>query len=192
MPKLLTSKPKKTAAQIQEAKHQTTRLLMIAGVYLDCWFVIKLESILRVEQTVINPVIECSDESTINGFIEKLFTVRANTYNVLGSAAFWGESWIKTQNIIASKFGQPDTYLVNGEPLPVKIFEWTVQDTAKNILAQQSAAKTAIMSRIYQRFPLHQGEKLTAEQKAKNQEYQTNRKRAIDALKSFETIKLLP
>ncbi|MUG95007.1 transposase [Scytonema sp. UIC 10036] len=192
MPKLLTSKPKKTAAQIKEAKNQTTRLLIIAGVYLDFWFVIKLESVLRVEQTVVNPVIECSDESTINGLIEKLFTVRANTYNVLGSAAFWGESWMKTQNIIAEKFGQPDTYKINSLPLPAKIFEWTVQDTAKNILAQQSAAKTAIISRIYKRFPLHQGENLTAEQKAKNQESQTNRDLAINALKSFETIKQIP
>ncbi|MUG99225.1 hypothetical protein F7734_45820 [Scytonema sp. UIC 10036] len=192
MPKSLTSKLKKTSAQIKEAKNQTTRLLILAVIYLDCWFVIKLESVLRVEFTVINPVIECSDELTINGLIEKLFTVRANTYNVLGSAAFWGESWLKTQNIIAAKCGSSDTYLVNGLPLPAKIFEWTVQDTAKNILAQQSAAKTAIISRIYQRFPLHQGEKLTPEQKAKNQESEANRKLALDALKSFETIKQIP
>ncbi len=145
MPKSLTSKLKNTSAQIKEAKNQATRLLILAGVYLDCWFVMKLESVLRVELTVINPVIECSDESTINGLMEKLFTVRANTYNVLGSAAFWGESWMKTQNIIAEKFGKPDTYLVNGLPLPAKIFEWTVQDTAKNILVQESAARTAII-----------------------------------------------
>lgn len=192
MPKSLTSKLKKTAAQIKEAKNQTTRLLILAGIYLDCWFVMKLESVLSVEFTVINPVIECSDELTINGLIEKLFTVRANTYNVLGSAAFWGESWLKTQNIIAAKFGNPDTYLVKGLPLPAKIFEWTVQDTAKNILAQHSSAKTAIISRIYKRFPLHQGEKLTPEQKAKNKEVEANRKLALDALKSFETIKQIP
>ena len=192
MAKLLTSKPKKTSAQIKEATHQTTRLLIIAGVYLDCWFVIKLESVLRVEQTVINPVIECSDEASVDRLIDTLFTVRANTYNVLGSAAFWGESWMKTQNIIALKFGKPDTYLVNGLPLPAKIFEWTVQDTAKNILANQEAARTAIITRIYKRFPLHQGTKLTASQLAENKQAENNRKLAVDALKSFESIARIP
>lgn len=192
MAKLQTSKIKKTAAQIREALNQTTRLLIQAGVYLDCWFVIKLESVLRVEQTVINPVIECSDESTVDGLINTLFTVRANTYNALGSAAFWGESWMKTQNIIALMFGKPETYLVNGYPLAAKIFEWTVQDTAKNILAQQSAAKTAIIARICKRFPLHPAEKLTPEQLTENKQADHHRKLAFNALKSFDTIKVIP
>lgn len=187
-----TSKVKKTAAQVKEAKNQTTRLLIQAGLYLDCWFVIKLESVLRVEQTVINPVIECSDEATVDGLIDALFTVRANTYNALGSAVFWGGSWMKTQNIIAEKFGKPETYLVNGSPLPAKIFEWTVQDTAKNILANQAAAKTAIITRICKRFPLHIGEKLTAQQLAENKQADEHRKLAFNALKSFDTIKVIP
>ena len=74
MAKKQTSKVKKTAAQIEEAKNQKTRLLILAGLYFDCWFVFKLESVLRVEQTVINPVLECSERETIDALIDTLFT----------------------------------------------------------------------------------------------------------------------
>ena len=99
---------------------------------------------------------------------------------------------MKTQNIVAQKFGQPDSYLVNGLPLPSKIFEWTVQDTAKNILANQVAARKAIVSQIYKRFPLHLGTKLTPQHYIENKEAERNRKSAIEALKSFDTIKTIP
>jgi hypothetical protein len=185
-------KIKKSAAQIKSAVNQTKRLLILSGLYFDIWFVIKLESVLKVQSTVINYVIDCSDRDTIDALIDKLYTVRANTYNALGSAVFWGKSWMSTQSIIASKFGKAESYLVNGCPLPSKIFEWTVQDTAKNILAQQEAAKVDIIKLICKRLPKHVGTQLSQTEISDNKETDKQRKLAFDALKSFETIKSIP
>ena len=44
------------AKQSNARKAQADRLLILAGLYLSCWFAIEMESILRVEQTVINPL----------------------------------------------------------------------------------------------------------------------------------------
>lgn len=186
------SKSKKTSQEIKKAKQQTDRLLILAGLYFECWFVINLESVTKVSMTVINPVIECSDEATISRLIDTLFTVRANTYNVWGSANFWNGNWRKTQNIIAEKYGKPETYTVNGSLLPSKIFEWTIQDTAKTILAQQAAAKKAIIFRICQRFSLHKGEELTKQRHTENKMNIDNRKAAFKALEKFESIREIP
>ncbi|TWH62736.1 hypothetical protein CAL7102_00253 [Dulcicalothrix desertica PCC 7102] len=188
----LPKKPRLYAAQLKKDAEKAKRLLILSGYYVDCWFVTKLESVLRIETTVINPVIECSDRDTIDALINTLYTVRADTYNVLGSAQFWNGSWFGTQNIVAAHSGKPETRLVNGKPLPSKIFEWTVQDTAKNILASQEASKVEIIKRIYKRIPLHVGADLTKQQVALNKELTKQRQAAIDALKSFETIKTIP
>jgi hypothetical protein len=189
------SKPvklRKTGSQLHIAALQAKRLLILSGYYVDCWFVTKLESVLRVETTVINPVIECSYRDTIDALIDTLYTVRADTYNVLARVQFWNNSWFGTQNIVAAKSGKPETRLVNGKPLPSKIFEWTVQDAAKNILASQEASKVEIIKRIYKRIPLHTDANLTKQQIAENKEFTKQRQAAIDALKSFETIKTIP
>ncbi|BAZ11631.1 transposase [Calothrix sp. NIES-4071] len=187
-----TKKTKKTASQIKKAANQVQRLLILSGLYLDVWFVIKIEAALKVETTIINPVVECSDIDIINVLIDSLYTVRANTYNVLGSSSFWNHGWMGTQNIVSAKHGKPETILVNGLPMPAKIFEWTVQDTAKNILMQQEAAKIKIISRICKRIPKHTGAELTKQQIAENYVADKQRKKAFDALKSFETIKTIP
>lgn len=102
---------------------------------------------------------------------------------------------MKTQNIVASAIGSPDTYSVGGLPLPSKIFEWTVQDTVKNILATQSAAKTAIIERICKRFPLVKpkvGEQLTNVQLIANKQANANRKQAYIALNDWQSIQTVP
>lgn len=189
------SKPvklRKTGSQLHIAALQAKRLLILSGYYLDCWFVTKLESVLRIETTVINPVIECSYRDTIDALIDTLYTVRADTYNVLARVQFWNNSWFGTQNIVAAKSGKAETRLVKGKPLPSKIFEWTVQDAAKNILASQEASKVEIIKRIYKRISLHTDPNLTKQQIAENKEFTKQRQAAIDALKSFETIKTIP
>jgi hypothetical protein len=187
-----SKKPRKNSGCEKQAAFLASRLLIIFGLYLDVWFVTKLESVLRVQTTVINPVVKCSDFSTINALIETLYTVRANTYNVFGSGKFWGESWMKTQNIIALQCGEPDSYKVLNYSLPSKIFEWTVQDTAKNISSTQASAKVAIINRIYKRLSLHQGENLSRIQISENKQIIQQRKIAVNALKSFSLIKSIP
>lgn len=180
------------AKLVKSRRQQTDRLLVLMGRYFECWFVVKLEGALRYSSTHIHPVIECSDRPMVDALIDELYTVRANTYNKLGSTQGWGISWMGSQRTIANTFGEASTYTVQGKPLPSKLFEWTVQDTVKNILAQQEAAKVAIIKLIYKRHPLIAGEKLTKEDKAANKVAKVNRKALIDALDSVDEIKANP
>lgn len=183
---------KLTSKQLEERRRQVKRLLILAGLYVDCWFVSKLSKAMEVKTTIIHPVVGCENRETIDALIDALYTVRANTYNKLGSAAHWSKSWMGTQNLVAEAFGKPETYLVEDKPLPSKLFEWTVQDTVKNILAQQEASKVAIIKKVYKRFPVTVGGELTKEQKQQNKANDSARKDAIKRLNSFDSIQELP
>lgn len=183
-----TKKPKNKYAQ-----GQRQRLMLHLGVFVDVVFLGKLKDTIEVQTTIIHPVISCSDREQVDGIIAALESVRKDTYNVIGSLSFWSGSWMSASAIMRSKGFTPEQYWVGDKTLKSKIFEWTVSDTAKNILAQQEAAKTAVIRRIYQAFPVkkqEKGERLTDEQKALNQKNAEIRSQWCAALKdqSFLTI----
>lgn len=70
---------------------------------------------------------------------------RALTYNKLGSRQGWGLDWRKAAPIVRTQLRPTDI------GLPKKLWEWSVNDTMKAILAQQEAAKTFIIRAIYRR-----------------------------------------
>lgn len=192
-----TKKAKLTRKQIKNKQNQVLRLLFLSHSYFDVWFVTRLHEVLSVESTIIHPVISCSteDRAIIDALIDELFTIRALVYNKLGSANFWNESWQSAYNIIKNTFGEGEAFKVLGKSLPSKIYEWTVSDTAKNIIAQQQAAKKEIISRICARFPIikpKEGEKLTLELVLQNKSNELNRKSAYSRLNSFDQIKEVP
>jgi len=78
--------------------------------------------------------------------MSRLGVVRADTYNKLGSMKGWALDWKKADPIIKA-IKHPDSY-----ELPSKLFEWTVSDVMKAINAQQEAAKTEVIKRIYRKF----------------------------------------
>lgn len=164
---------------------QRQRLMLHLGVFVEVVFWLKLKGVIEVQTTIIHPVVSCSDRKQVEGMIAALESVRKDTYNVIGSLSFWGGSWMKADSIMRQKRFTPERYYVGDKPIPSKIFEWTVSDTAKNILAQQEAAKTAVIKRSYQAFPVKKKESqesLTGEQKALNQKNVATRKQWCAAL----------
>jgi IS605 OrfB family transposase len=87
----------------------------------------------------------------------RLGTVRADTYNKLGSLQGWGLHWKKADPIIRA-IKHPDDY-----GIPSKLFEWTVNDVVKCINASQEAAKVYLIRAIYNKYPLTKLEKDRAE-----------------------------
>ncbi len=173
-------KPKNKYAQVQRQ-----RLMLCLGIFVEVVFLGKLRGAIEVQTTIIHPVINCSDREQVGGMIALLESVRKDTYNVIGSLSFWGGSWMKADAIMRSKGFVPERYCIGDKPIPSKIFEWTISDTAKNILAQQEAAKTALIKRIYQIFPVKKadaGERLMPEQKALNEQNTSLRKEWCAAL----------
>ncbi len=71
---------------------------------------------------------------------------RALTYNKLGALQGWGLNWKKADPIIR-KILHPSQL-----GIPSKLFEWSVSDCFKAIHAQQEAAKTFIIRKIYQKY----------------------------------------
>ncbi len=143
MPPRKSNKPKNKNAQAQRQK-----LMLCLGVFVEVAFLLKLKKAIEVKTTIIHPVIGCSDREQVDEMIVALETVRKDTYNVLGSLAFWGGSWMKADPIMRSKGFVPERYHAVGKARPRKVCEWTVSDTGKNILAQQEAAKAAVIKRI--------------------------------------------
>lgn len=180
MPPRKSNKSKNKNAQAQRQK-----LMLCLGVLVEVVFLLKLQKSIEVKTTIIHPVIGCSDREQVDEMIVTLETVRKDTYNVLGSLAFWGGSWMKADPIMRSKGFVPERYHAVGKALPSKVFEWTVSDTAKNILAQQEAAKAAVIKRIYSTFPVKKpgvGVQLTPEEKAINEQNTSLRKQWCAAL----------
>ncbi|NEO73913.1 MAG: transposase [Moorea sp. SIO3H5] len=78
--------------------------------------------------------------------MKKLGIVRSESYNKLGSINHWGLDWKKAIPEVKS-FRTPDSL-----GLPAKIMDWTVNDVAKAITAQQAACTDAVIKKIYRRF----------------------------------------
>ena len=78
--------------------------------------------------------------------MESVGIARALTYNKLGALQGWGLNWKKADPIIR-KIIHPKQL-----GIPSKLFEWSVSDCFKAIHAQQEAAKTFIIRKIYQKY----------------------------------------
>ena len=96
--------------------------------------------------TQIMPVLHCSNEGEVDFLMDKLGTVRAVTYNQLGSLKGWGLHWQKADKLIR-KIIKPEDLKI-----PAKLFEWSVNDCMKAINAQQEAAKVFLIKEIYRKF----------------------------------------
>ncbi|NEO69685.1 zinc ribbon domain-containing protein [Moorena sp. SIO3H5] len=98
--------------------------------------------------TQIVPVVGMSKsvELELLSTMKKLGVVRAESYNKLGSINHWGLDWKKAIPEVKS-FRTPDTL-----GLPAKLMDWTINDVAKAITAQQAACIDAVIKKIYKRF----------------------------------------
>ncbi len=96
--------------------------------------------------TQVMPVVDCSDVEQLMAIMDKCGVARAVTYNKLGSLQGWGLNWKKADPIVR-KVLHPEKI-----ELPSKLFEWSVSDCFKAITAQQKAAKTYVIRKIYQRY----------------------------------------
>ncbi len=95
--------------------------------------------------TQVIPVVSCSDVAQVERIMHLCATPRALTYNKLGSLKGWGLDWKRADTIIRTLLQPSDI------GLPAKLWEWSVNDAMKAIIAQQEAAKTFIIRAIYQR-----------------------------------------
>ncbi|NES82797.1 MAG: transposase [Moorea sp. SIO2B7] len=95
--------------------------------------------------TQVIPVVACSDLTQVKKIMALCGTPRAITYNQLGSLSGWGADWRSTDKIIRKILLPTDI------GLPSKLWEWSVNDTMKAILAQQEAAKTFLIKEIYRK-----------------------------------------
>jgi IS605 OrfB family transposase len=93
--------------------------------------------------TQVIPVINCSDLTQLTKIMVLCGTPRALTYNKLGSIQGWGLDWKKADPLIRTILKPTEI------GLPSKLWEWSVNDTMKAILAQQEAAKTFLIKEIY-------------------------------------------
>ncbi|WP_287360478.1 zinc ribbon domain-containing protein [Moorena sp. SIO3B2] len=105
--------------------------------------------------TQIVPVVGMTEsiETELLSTMKKLGIVRAESYNKLGSIKHWGLDWKKAIPEVKS-FRTPDTL-----GLPAKIMDWTINDVAKAITAQQAACIDAVIKKIYRRFPGKENQK---------------------------------
>jgi hypothetical protein len=93
--------------------------------------------------TQVIPVVTCSDMIQVKEIMARCRIPRALTYNKLGSVQGWGIDWKKADLIIRTILKPTDI------GLPSKLWEWSVSDTMKAILAQQEGAKTFLIKEIY-------------------------------------------
>ena len=94
--------------------------------------------------TQVMPVVDCSDREQLLTIMDKCGIARALTYNKLGSLQGWGLNWKKADPIVRKVLHPKDI------GLPSKLFEWSVSDCFKAITAQQEAASTFLIRKIYQ------------------------------------------
>lgn len=106
----------------------------------------KKEKKSEITVTQVMPVVACSDSAQVKEIMLGCGKARTLTYNKLGSLQGWGLNWKKADPIIRNII-QPKKL-----GIPSKIFEWTVSDTFKAIKAQQEAAKTFLIRKIYQKY----------------------------------------
>ncbi|OLT63142.1 zinc ribbon domain-containing protein, partial [Moorena bouillonii] len=99
--------------------------------------------------TQVVPVIGMTEsvEAELLSTMRKLGIVRSESYNKLGSINYWGLDWKKAIPEVKS-FRTPGSL-----GLPAKLMDWTINDIAKAITAQQAACIDATIKKIYKRFP---------------------------------------
>jgi hypothetical protein len=95
--------------------------------------------------TQVVPVVFCSDNEQVNKIMNLCGIPRALTYNKLGSRQGWQLDWKKADTFIRTILKPTDI------SLPAKLWEWSVNDAMKSILAQQEASKTFIIRAIFQK-----------------------------------------
>ncbi len=100
-----------------------------------------------VKYTQVMPVVDCSDKEQLLAIMDKCGVARAATYNKLGSLQGWGLNWKKADPIVRKVLHPKEI------GLPSKLFEWSVSDCFKAIMAQQEAVKKYLIRKIYQRTP---------------------------------------
>ncbi len=122
--------------------------------------------------TQIVEVVEISDlvKAELLDIMQRLGIVRAESYNKLGSVNHWGMDWRKAYPSIRT-FRTPESL-----GLPSKLMEWTVNDVAKCILAQQAATVANLRGKIWARYPGSENEedRIKAYNLLKSTEFQSD------------------
>lgn len=103
--------------------------------------------------TPVIPVVSCADETQVDRIVELCRIPRDLTYNKLGSLKGWGLDVQKADPIVSTIIKATD---IN---LPSKLWEWSISDTRKAIVAQQEAAKVYVVREIGRKYPLSPVEK---------------------------------
>ena len=98
------------------------------------------------------PVVSCADETQIDRLTELWRIPRALTYNKLGSLKGWELDGLKANPIVRIQKATD----IN---LPSKLWEWSISDTMKAIVAQQESAKVYVVRGIGRTYPLSPVEK---------------------------------
>ncbi|MBD2775385.1 transposase [Iningainema tapete] len=109
----------------------------------------KLKNEIHKLSTQIVEVVLIDDavKSELLDLMERLGIVRSEAYNKLGSVRHWGMDWHKAYPEVRD-FRTPESL-----GLPSKLMEWTVNDVAKAILAQQAATIANLSGKIWARYP---------------------------------------
>ncbi|NEO98358.1 MAG: transposase [Symploca sp. SIO2E9] len=94
-----------------------------------------------------------SVETEIVSTMQRLGIVRSQSYNKLGSVRHWGLDWKKAYPLVRA-LRTPESL-----DLPSKLMEWTVNDVAKAISAQQAACIEALGTALHHRYPGKENEK---------------------------------
>ena len=99
------------------------------------------------------PVVSCADETQVHRLLELCRIPRALTYNKLGSLKKWGLDGQKADPIVRIILKATDINLQS------KLWEWSISDTMKAIVAQQEAAKVYVVREIGRKYPISPVEK---------------------------------
>lgn len=114
----------------------------------------------KLSTQIVNVVsIDEAVKSELLDLMERLGIVRSEAYNKLGSIKHWGMDWHQAYPEVRT-FRTPESL-----GLPSKLMEWTVNDVAKAILAQQAATIANLRGKIWEKYP---GEENS---EARNEEY---------------------
>lgn len=105
--------------------------------------------------TTVLPIVYCSDYEQIDLLMNYCGIARAISYNKYGSLSGWGIDWFAVMNLTEnSEFVSILDREVPQLDKTRKVREWAVNDTIKNIIASQEAAKVIIQSLIWKKYPM--------------------------------------
>lgn len=105
--------------------------------------------------TIVLPIVSCSDYEQVELLMNYCGIARAISYNKYGSLLGWGIDWKSVMNLsLNSEFVSILDREVPQLDKTRKVREWAVNDTIKNIIASQEAAKVIIKSLIWKKYPM--------------------------------------